>query len=860
MRAGCFRPAHSMTAMHPLLRLALATCPRDYRREYEQSIAIDMRVRHENVFAVALDLICQGFGMRVEGALRDLSFALRTLAKAPMYTVVAVLAIALAIGGNVAVTSVLEGVLLKPLPYPNADRLVHVDADAGIGQFSYLDARDFRAEQTTLERFGLIGSDSRVLSGKGRPVTLNGSAVDEGYFAVLEAHPQIGRLLNGADRGAKTIVLADKTWRTYFSGDPRVIGTTATLNGMNYTIVGVAKPGMRDISPQGLSSNAYWVPLNPRGSVETQRGYTNYDGWALLRRGVSVRAASADAQRVLAAIVHRYPANHGTWTRAQVSSAFDLLVGPVRQMLWLLYAAVTVLLVIACANIVNLTLVRAAARERELVVRSALGASRGRIAVQLIVEMGVIALAGGVLGIGLGFAGLRLFDAIGAQMIPRWEGVRVDGGVIAYVALLLAATSVLTGAIPALTQRRELVQGLRAAGRSGDLSGAKRLRTGLVIAEIALTLGLVTSAGLIVRSFETLTHVNLGFDARHLYTIEIPSMPKSAYPNYDAQFDAARRLVAAVRSVPGVQDAAATTIVPFKGGFVVNTTVPGKSGIHEVDGNAVAPEYFRVMRVPLVRGRSFTPRDGPHAQSVAMVNEALARQLFGTLDVVGRHIRPGVSSDNTPSMVRTIVGVVGNTRNGFSQAMRPEFYLPLTQLQALGLIIARTDGHDAGFARAIDRAYASVDPSFPAPEIVSYDTLFAQDAGRWRAAAMLFSTLAVIALILALAGIYAVSAYAVQQRTQEFGIRKAIGARDRAVLGGVLLDALRFAAAGIVLGALLAAMCTRYLNSLLFETSPLDPVTFTFVVALIVACTVLAALIPALRATRIQPASALRYE
>jgi putative ABC transport system permease protein len=476
--------------------------------------------------------------------------------------------------------------------------------------------------------------------------------------------------------------------------------------------------------------------------------------------------------------------------------------------------------------------------------------------------MGLLAAVGGIGGIVLGWMGLRLFDAVGAHMMPRWESVRIDGGVIAYVVLLLVVTSLITGIVPALSQRTQLFQDLKAAGRSGDLSGAKRLRIGLVVAEIALTLGLVTSAGLVVRSFETLTHVGLGFDPRHLYTIEIPSMPKAAYPNYDAELNAANRLVAAVRNVPGVLDAAATTVVPFKGGFIVGTTIPGRAGSHEadVDGNSVAAGYFRVMHIPLLRGRDFTARDGPHAQSVAIVNAAFARQFFGTLDVVGRRIRPGVSSGNTPSMIRTIVGVVVDTRNGFSKTMRPQFYLPITQLQALGLIVARTNGHDAGFAQAVERAYASVDPAFPAPEVVSYDMLFAQDAGRWRAAAMLFSALAVLALLLALAGIYAVSAYAVQQRTQEFGIRKAIGARDSTVLGGVIVDALGFAAIGIVIGTILAAVCTRYLSSLLFQTSPLDPLTFGVVAALIVACTVLAALVPALRATRIHPASALRYE
>jgi hypothetical protein len=309
-----------------------------------------------------------------------------------------------------------------------------------------------------------------------------------------------------------------------------------------------------------------------------------------------------------------------------------------------------------------------------------------------------------------------------------------------------------------------------------------------------------------------------------------------------------------------VREAASTTVVPFSGGFIVGTKIPGRPGTEEVDGNAVAPSYFQVMHIPLLRGRNFTRRDNAHAPSVAIVNASLARHFFGTLDVVGRRISPGVSSSNTPSRVRTIVGVVDDTRDGFSQPMKPEFYLPDSQLQIYGMIVARTNGHDAGLAQSVARAYTSVDPSLPAPEIVSYDKLFAQNSGRWQAAALLFSSLAFIALILALAGIYAVSAYSVQQRTQEFGIRKAIGAKDGHVLSGVITDALRQGAIGIAIGLALAALCTRLLTSLLFQTSPLDPLTYAAVIALLIGCTILAALMPALRATRVQPAVALRYE
>jgi putative ABC transport system permease protein len=363
-----------------------------------------------------------------------------------------------------------------------------------------------------------------------------------------------------------------------------------------------------------------------------------------------------------------------------------------------------------------------------------------------------------------------------------------------------------------------------------------------------------------LRSFLTLTHVDLGFNAKHLYAISLPSLPKAQYPTYDSQLQVVNRAVAAVRAIPGVTDAAATTVIPFRGGFVVGTTIPGRSGSFESNGNSVAPGYFGVMGVPLLRGRDFMPSDGPHAQSVAIVNETFARKYFGALDVIGKYIKPGISSGNTPSEVRRIVGVVADTRNHFADRMEPEFYVPVTQLQTLSLIVARTNGANFPVAEAVKEAFARVAPSLAAPEVISYDNLFQQDAGRWQAAALLFGVLAGVALLLALAGIYAVTAYSVTQRTQEFGIRKAIGAKDASVLGVVISDAFRQAAIGVMFGLLLAVACTRLLQPLLFQTSPFDPLTYGGVVILIVACALCAALIPALRATRVQPAAALRYE
>lgn len=798
--------------------------------------------------------------MRFESFWRDLTYALRTLAKSRMYAMVVITAVALAIACNAAVGSVLDGILLQPLPYPNADRLVNVSFDVSSAQFSYLDSRDFLAQQHTLQALGIRWGTNATLSRITSPVTIDGSQIDEGYFAVLGARAEIGRLFTAADLGKKNVVVSDVLWHKYFSASPAAIGRTITLDDVAYRIVGVLPAAFRNVAPQGLTKGDYWIPIDPRGSIAAQRGWSQYYAWGLLRPGVSVAAARADANRVISGIVHKYPAAHGPWTQSTVISALDQIVGPVRPMIWLMYAAAFILLVIACANVINLTLVRAAARERELVMRTALGASRSRIAAQLTTEMGVLAFAGGAIGIVLGWLALQLFDALGTQLIPRWQDVHMDGAVIAYVCVLLALTCLATGIAPALLHRRELVAGLRAAGRSGDLSGAKRMRAGMVIVEIALALGMVTAAGLTVRSFVTLTKANLGFDGRNVYAISLPTLSKAVYPTYDAQHAVIERAVSALRATPGFVDAASTTIVPFKGGFDTDVTIPGRKTDEDVNGNAVDRAYFRAMRIPLLRGRNFSPLDGPHSRSVAIVNESFARHFFGTFSAIGRRITIGIGSDNTPSKTRTIVGIVGDTRNHFSEPMKPQYYLPDTQLQTNGIIVARTDGSHFAVADTVRRVFASVAPALAAPRVGSYDELFQQDAGRWQAAAVLFAVLAGVALLLALAGIYAVTSYSVSQRTPEFGTRKAIGAKDRSLLGIVIADALKQASIGIVCGLVLAAACSQLLQPLLFQTSAFDPLTYAAVVALIVASSVTAALVPAVRATRVQPATALRYE
>jgi len=395
--------------MNAILRAALVFCPREFRDKFESDVTYDAAHAGRTLFAEAADVLAAGIALHFESFSRDLAFAVRTLMKSRMYAAVVITTVALAIACNAAVGSVLEGIVLRPLPYPNADRLVHISYDVSSPEFSYLDSRDFRTRQHTLAVFGIRSRNKATLSRKGAPTSIDGSQIDEQYSAVLGAHAQLGRLFTVSDLGKKHVVISDALWRKYFDASTTAIGRTITLDDSAYAIVGVMQSGFSDISPQGMSTGDYWIPFDPHGNFEKQRGITNYDAWGLLRPGVSVTAARADANRVIPDIVHRYPTLHDIWTASNVSSAADKILGPVRLMVWLTSAAALILLMIACANVINLTLVRAAARERELVMRTALGASRGRIALQLTTEMSVLAVIGGVIGILLGQAALRVF-------------------------------------------------------------------------------------------------------------------------------------------------------------------------------------------------------------------------------------------------------------------------------------------------------------------------------------------------------------------------------------------------------------------------------------------------------------------
>lgn len=848
--------------MNLLLRLALLACPAEFRNEYAEEMLRDLGARNAGLFASCCDIVRTGVALRLESVLRDATFALRSLAKVPLYTFVTIATIAIAISVNVAVASVVEGVLLKPLPYPNASRMVYIEQALNNKEFSYLNERDLEERSHTLEAIGIAANDRATVTGIAVPVTLHGLIVNAGYFPVLGAKPQLGRLFNTADLGERRVILSDHAWRTWFNANPAIVGKTIDLEAKELRVIGIAPAAFRDISVFGLTQADFWIPVDPRSDLGRSRGWSNFTAWGLLRPGVTVQAANADVTRAVSSLARQYPNHFGSYVRSLVVSASSVIVGPVTPLLWLLDAAVFVLLIIACANVANLSLVRAAGREREFVVRNALGATRSRLAWQLCTESAILVTVAGVAGVILAQQELRAFNVFGSAILPRWEDVQIDGAMLAYTAALLVIVAVVIGLLPAFLNRRDLCTGLKDAGRSGDKAAGGRVRSTLVVAEIALALAVAISAGLIVRSYVALTKVDPGFDSRNGYVLRVPGLPAARYPTDAAQAIAVDRMQRNIGAIPGVTDVVAAAVVPFSGEFNVGTRIPSIPNFDDnIDGNAIAPGFFHALRIQLLRGRDFNDRDRAKSQPVAIVSAAFARRFFGGIDnAMGRRIMPGLSDTDVAAPSRIIVGVVTNTRNSLSSPPDEELYVPLTQFEDANLLFVRTNGRRTGLDAAVARALSQVDPLFAPPTLQYYPDIVSNDAERSRAAAALFGLLAIVAVILALAGVYSVTAFSAAQRTREMGIRKAVGATDKDVVWVVVAATLRQSLVGIAIGLALAASAAGMLSTLLFQTSALDPATFAAVCVLLVACSIAGALVPAVKATSVAPSTALHYE
>ena len=799
--------------------------------------------------------------------LQDVRYGLRVLRKRPGFTAVAVLALALGIGANTAIFSVVEAVLLRPLPYDRPEQLVWMFEDAPDVPnrwVSYPNFLDWRARSRSFEAMSTIRGWALTLTGAGGgPESLNARMVSAEYFDVMRARPLLGRgFLLEEDRpgGPPVTVLSHGFWQRRFGGDEAVIGQTLTLDGRPFTVVGVMPPEFRHQGPPPL-----WVLM---GQWAAEEGWMERDvrigGYvvARLRGGVTIEQARADMASVKEGLTRESPyTNAGHVIR--VVPLQESMVGGSRTPLLLMFGAVALVLLIACANVANLLLARATTRRRELAIRTALGAGRGRLLRQLLVESLLLAAMGGAAGLLLAWWGVDLLRAAEPAGVPRAAGAEVNLRVALFTCGVTLLTGVVFGLAPAWRASREAVaDALKAGAPSAGGAPGGRLRGALVVTEIALAFVLLAGAGLLARSVILLLNAKPGFDPENVLTMSV-ALPSQRYRNKEEINRFHRELLGRVSALPGVEAASVSNSLPGLPSWQTDIAVEGrpanKAGEElNVDWSIVSERYFEVMRIPVLKGRAFTEREAREGTPVVLVDENLARRFWPGEEAVGKRIK---YDSPTP---HEVIGVVGNVKNFGSEAEgRIRIYTPLGRFdlgRGLSISLRSRPGGAEALAPAVAREIHAIDKDLPVAAVASMSQIFRREAGPRRFNAALLGALAALALLLAGIGIYGVMAYAVAQRTHEIGVRVALGAQGRDVLRLVVGQGMRLALLGVGVGLVAALALTRLMSSLLYGVAPTDPLTFSAIALLLAAVALLACLVPARRATKVDPMVALRYE
>ncbi len=815
---------------------------------------------------------------------QDLAFAVRQLAAHPGFTLPAVLTLALGIGATTAIFSAVYAVALRPLPFPEADRLVwvwEVSTWAGegggesLGSVSAGNFTEWKRASESFEALAAVQYASFNLAGEGDPERVLGARVTAGYFEVLGLEPALGRVFRPEEDepGREgVLMLSDGLWRRRFGADPGVVGAAVRINGYAHQVVGVMPPAANAAD----NDEQLWVPMAWTAEREAIHDEHSFLALGRLRPGTPARAAAAE----LSAISERVRAGLSGIEADQVRPAavnplLDDLVGDNRNRLLILLGAVGLVLLIACANVANLMLARGAGRRRELAVRSALGARSGRLVRQLLTESLVLGLAGGAAGLALAYGGLRLLLAAAPPDLPRLEQAAVDGAVLAFAIGLALGTGVLAGLVPALRGSRVAPEeALResGAGGAGAVIRSDRLRGFLVAAEVALAVALVIGAGLLLRTGAALARVDLGFEPAGVVAGRV-TLPAAGYAPGEAAREGFARLLEEVEALPGVGSAAIASQAPLSGWPSTNGLLPegrplAQENLIQGSFHLVSPGYFEVLRLPLVRGRLLTAADRAGAPKVTVVNETLAAAAWPGEDPIGKRIAcceaPG---PNGEPPLKEVVGVVRDARFAvLGRDEGPAFYLPLGQepdaawtwLQGSMAVVARAEGDPAALAEPLRRAVAGFDPDLPLYDLATLPQRRAGALAAERFNGLLLTLLGGLGLVLAAVGVYGILAYFVGQRTRELGLRIALGAPRGRIFALVLAQSLTPVAAGVAAGLGLAAAAARLLESQLYGVAPLDPATFLTVAALLALVAAAAAAVPARRALAIEPARALR--
>jgi putative ABC transport system permease protein len=810
----------------------------------------------------------------MDALLRDIKYSLRRLRKAPAFTAIVILTLALGIGANTAIFSVVNTVLLRPLPYRAPGQLVSIEhfypslnnMEAPVSARGF---RDYRDKTKSFESVAVENQTAANLTGTGDPERVPATRVSGDWFHALGVAPMLGRPLQRDDDQPgreHVVVLSYGLWTRLFAGSPSAIGKNIELNGETYQVVGVMPPEFRSFFARTAD---IFMPLALVPTAFTN-GYTNeyLNLVARLKPGIKLEQAQAEMKLFAENLKKENPNSFApTWT-LKVRSLDDLSTGRIRPVLLVLLGAVGFVLLIACANVANLLLARAAIRIKEIAIRSALGADRASLIRQLLTESVILAVTGGVLGLVLAQWSVKSVVALNPNL-PRASEVGIDTNVMIFTLLVSVLTGLLFGLAPALqTSHAKLQETLKDGSRSGAADFAGRsLRRGLVVAEVALSLTLLIGAGLLIKSVARLQGVDPGFDPHNVLVFNL-TLPAVKYPTDTAQQLFLEQLMPRLNALPGVRAAGVTSVIPFGGGWstssfnIENFVVPPGQNGPWGDIRVVSPQFFSALRIPLKKGRLFNAQDIASSPPVTVIDEQFVKKYFPHTDPIGKRITFGARRGQTDSTWITIVGVVGHAAHeGLDAEPRIQYYFPTTQNGLRGMTVAiRSAGNPLSQLPAAREAVHSIDRNLPLAAVNTMDKLVESSVGQRKLSMILLGVFSVIAMLLASIGIYGVMSYSVTQRSRELGIRMALGAARSRVLALVVGQGMALAGAGVAIGLVAAFALTRFLTSQLYGVGATDPVTFTLVSALLVTIALLATLMPAMRATRVDPVVALRDE
>ncbi|HEY0320288.1 MAG TPA: ABC transporter permease [Pyrinomonadaceae bacterium] len=816
----------------------------------------------------------------------DLSYSVRLLWKNPGFTIVAILSLAIGIGANSAIFSVTNALLLRPLPYRDADRLVILwnrSPGLNVAQdwFSPAMHYDIKTQNHVFDDTAISIGGSYNLTGQGTPERVDGARISASLFPILGAQSKLGRVFSAAEDEPgqpQTVILSHGFWQRRFGSDPGVIGKTLMLNGISFQIVGVMTPDFsldKEVMPavNAIERADVLLPLPMKEAGSTDRDHEDFNIFARLKPGVTVQQAQAEMDVIAERMKRQYPENyppHGGLT-ISVVPLLEQVVGDIRLILYVLFGAVGFVLMVACANVANLLLSRAAARQKEIAIRTAVGASRLRILRQLLTESVLLSLAGGLFGLVIATLAVRVLRTFGPENIPRLDEVGVDTRVLAFTFLVSLITGIVFGLVPALRASRvDLNEALKEGGRSSAGGGGAlglshhRLRKLLVIAEVALSLVLLIGAGLLVRSYNRIVNAYPGYNARNVLSLRL-SLPASKYAKPEAIAAFYRQINERIKQLPGVEAVGVTYSLPMSTvafawePIIIEGYAPQASQSSIISNTRiVSPDYFRVMEIPLLKGRYFNEQDKTGEPEVVIVDETLARRFWPNENPIGKRLQQRAKPDSW----RTVVGVINSARKYSTEKEPPiTVYYPHEQYVARNMyVLVRTTSDPAPMAAAVTREIQAADPELPVFDVNTMEQRLYDSLARQRFSMFLLGIFAAVALILAAIGIYGVMTYWVNQRIHEIGIRMALGAQPGNILRLVLRQSLILVSLGIAIGLAGAFALTRIMSSLLFGITATDRLTFIMLSLLLAGIALLSSYLPARRAAKVDPMVALRYE